>query len=219
MGQVRQMTIVSSNGNAASSGGATETAMTTPSGTNQFHGEVFWYNRNNALSANDWFNNQAGVALPFLNQNQGGASIGGPIKKDKLFFYANYEFVRAHQQAPAEATILTTAARQGNLHLSRWRGQLALGESSEPARTYQSRSRYGGDSGASSRAAIHQQHPGWRWAQHRRVSLQSASQRNTGQRHRPFRLRRNRHRISSSLFPTPGTAITPCVPTMKTITR
>ncbi len=113
MGQVRQMTIVSSNGNAATSGGATETAMSTPSGTNQFHGEVFWYNRNNALSANDWFNNQAGVPLPFLNQNQGGASIGGPIKKDKLFFYTNYEFVRAHQQSPADATILTANARQG----------------------------------------------------------------------------------------------------------
>ena len=113
MGQVRQMTIVSSNGNAASSGGATETAMSTPSGTDQFHGELFWYNRNNALSANDWFNNQAGVALPFLNQNQAGASVGGPIKKDKLFFYSNYEFVRAHQQSPSETTILTAPARQG----------------------------------------------------------------------------------------------------------
>jgi hypothetical protein len=113
MGQVRQLTIVSSNGNAASAGGATETAMVTPSGTNQFHGEVFWYNRNNALSANDWFNNQAGVALPFLNQNQGGASVGGPIKRDKLFFYANYEFVRAHEQTPATTTILTSNARQG----------------------------------------------------------------------------------------------------------
>jgi hypothetical protein len=113
MGQVRQMTLVSSNGNAATSGGATETAMSTPSGTNQFHGEVFWYNRNNALSANDWFNNQAGVPLPFLNQNQGGASVGGPIKKDKLFFYTNYEFVRAHQQTPAQTTILTANARQG----------------------------------------------------------------------------------------------------------
>lgn len=113
MGQVRQMTIVSSNGNAASSGGATETAMSTPSGTNQFHGEAFLYNRNNALSANDWFNNQAGVALPFLNQNQGGASIGGPIKKDRLFFYANYEFVRTHAQTAVNDTILTTPARAG----------------------------------------------------------------------------------------------------------
>ena len=119
MGQVRQMTIVSSNGNAATSGGATETAMSTPSGTNQFHGELFWYNRNNALSANDWFNNQAGVPLPFLNQNQGGASVGGPIKKDKLFFYSNYEFVRAHQQSPAETTILTSSARQGIFTLPR----------------------------------------------------------------------------------------------------
>src|ERR1700722_12973530 len=113
LGQVRQMTIVSSNGNAAASGGATETAMSTPSGTNQFHGELFLYNRNNALSANDWFNNQAGVALPFLNQNQGGASIGGPIKKDKLFFYINYEFVRTHAQTPVENTILTATARTG----------------------------------------------------------------------------------------------------------
>src|SRR5580692_3504165 len=113
LGQVRQMTIVSSNGNSAASGGATETAMSTPSGTNQFHGQLFLYNRNNALSANDWFNNQAGVALPFLNQNQGGASIGGPIKKDKLFFYTNYEFVRTHAQTPQDDTILTAPARAG----------------------------------------------------------------------------------------------------------
>ncbi len=113
MGQVRQMTLVSSNANAAATGGATETAFSTPSGTDQFHGEAFWYNRNNAFSANDWFNNQAGVALPFLNQNQFGGSIGGPIRKDKLFFYFNYEAVRSHAQAPADATILTSTARSG----------------------------------------------------------------------------------------------------------
>jgi len=113
LGQVRQMTLISSNANAAASGGATETAMSTPSGTNQFHGEALWYNRNNYFSANDWFNNQAGVPLPFLNQNQFGASVGGPIRKDKLFFYANYEAVRAHQQAPANTAILTAAARSG----------------------------------------------------------------------------------------------------------
>ena len=113
MGQVRQMTLVSSNANAAATGGATETAFSTPSGTDQFHGEAFWYNRNNAFSANDWFNNQAGVPLPFLNQNQLGGSIGGPIRKDKLFFYFNYEAVRAHQQAPTNNTILTANARKG----------------------------------------------------------------------------------------------------------
>jgi hypothetical protein len=113
LGQVRQMTLVSSNANAAASGGATETAFSTPSGTNQFHGEGFWYNRNNYFSANDWFNNQSGIARPFLNQNQLGVSFGGPIRKDKLFFYTNYEAVRAHQQTPVDATILTAAARSG----------------------------------------------------------------------------------------------------------
>ena len=113
LSQVRQMTVVTANGNSALSGGATELAFSTPSGTNQFHGEAFWSNRNNAFSANDWFNNQAGVALPFLNQNQMGASLGGPIKKDKLFFYGTYEAVRTHQQVAQNNTILTAPARAG----------------------------------------------------------------------------------------------------------
>jgi hypothetical protein len=113
LSQVRQMTLVTANGNAALSGGATETAFATPSGSNQLHGEAFWYNRNNYFSANDWFNNQAGVRLPRLNQNQTGASVGGPIKKDKLFFYGTWEGVRTHQQAPVNAQILTASARSG----------------------------------------------------------------------------------------------------------
>jgi len=113
LSQVREMTLVSSNGNAALSGGATETAFTTPSGTNQIHGEAFWYNRNNAFSANDWFNNQSGVALPFLNQNQLGVSVGGPIQKDKLFYYGTYESVRAHQQQPSDELIPAQTMRDG----------------------------------------------------------------------------------------------------------
>jgi hypothetical protein len=113
IGQVRQMTLIASNANAASFGGATETAFSTPSGTNQFHGEALWYNRNNAFSANDWFNNQSGIDKPFLNQNQFGGSLGGPIRRDKLFFYFNYESTRARQQAPATTAILTQSARNG----------------------------------------------------------------------------------------------------------
>jgi hypothetical protein len=111
--QVRQMTLITSNANAAASGGATETAFSTPSGANEFNGEAFWYNRNNWFSANDWFNNQAGVSRPFLNQNQFGGLIGGPIRKDKLFFYASFEAIRAHQQAPQNNVILTSDARNG----------------------------------------------------------------------------------------------------------
>jgi hypothetical protein len=113
LGQVRQMTLVSSNGNSASWGGATETAFSTPSGTNDLHGEAFWYNRNSYFSGNDWFNNAAGVERPRLNQNQLGASAGGAIRKDKLFFYTNYEAVRAHQQTSVNSTVLTAAARTG----------------------------------------------------------------------------------------------------------
>jgi hypothetical protein len=113
LGQVEEVTIVSSNENSAASGGATETAFSTPSGTNGFHGDALWYNRNNAFSANSWFSNQNGVALPFLNQQQLGATLGGPIQKDKLFFYLNYEAVRTHQQAPSDNTILTANAAQG----------------------------------------------------------------------------------------------------------
>lgn len=113
IGQVRQLTLVTSNANAAAPGGATQLVFETPSGTNTFHGGVYWYNRNSKAAANDWFNDQAGLAQPRLNQNQMGASIGGPIRKDKLFFYANYEAVRTNQQSPATATVLTDDARSG----------------------------------------------------------------------------------------------------------
>lgn len=113
LGQIRQLTLVSSNSNSAASGGATQLAFETPSGTNTLHGTLLWYNRNSAAAANDWFNNQAGVPLSRLNQNQFGGSLGGAIIKDKLFFYANYEGVRTNQQTPIDATILTNTARQG----------------------------------------------------------------------------------------------------------
>ncbi|MGH9668182.1 MAG: hypothetical protein ACRD9L_27495, partial [Bryobacteraceae bacterium] len=81
--------------------------------TNEFHGDGYWQNRNNAFAANDWFNNQSGLANPFLNQNQVGASLGGPILRNKLFFYVNYEAFRLRQQASANRTILTADARNG----------------------------------------------------------------------------------------------------------
>ncbi len=111
--QVAEFTVSTSNTNATVGGGSAQVAFTTPSGTNQFHGAGYWYNRNNIASANDWFDNQAGVARPFLNQNQIGGSLGGPIKKDKLLFYTNYEAYRQRQQMPANRTILTASARQG----------------------------------------------------------------------------------------------------------
>src|SRR5215469_7063888 len=69
-------------------------------GTNQFHGDVFEYLRNSALDANTFFNNEAGAPVPPLQKNQFGAAFGGPIKKDKTFFYAVYEGIREHLGVP-----------------------------------------------------------------------------------------------------------------------
>jgi len=111
--QVQEFTVITSNEGSSSAGGASQVNLSTPSGTNQFHGDVLWQNRNTALAANDWFNNQDRVQLPRLNLNQAGGSIGGPIKRDKLFFYVNYEAYRLRNQAAEDATILTQDARNG----------------------------------------------------------------------------------------------------------
>ena len=111
--QVAELTVTTSNSNAATGGGVAQMTMVTPSGGNRFHGSAYWYNRNSALSANDWFNNRNGVGVPFLNQNQLGGSLGGPIRKDKLFFYFNYEAFRLKQQTPINRTVLTPSARNG----------------------------------------------------------------------------------------------------------
>jgi hypothetical protein len=68
----------------------------TKSGTNQYHGNVFYEWTGRTLDANDWFNNHTSpiTPRPFANNNQWGANFGGPIKKDKLFFFVDYEAVQ-----------------------------------------------------------------------------------------------------------------------------
>ncbi|MBL8227879.1 MAG: TonB-dependent receptor [Bryobacterales bacterium] len=111
--QVEEVTLVTSNANPALGGGASQIAFTTKSGTNEFHGKAIWQNRNNALASNTWFNNRNNVRQPFLNQNQMGGSLGGPIMKNKLFFYTNYEAFRLRQQSTANRTIFREDARNG----------------------------------------------------------------------------------------------------------
>jgi len=115
IGEVQELTITSSNAGTALSGNASSISLSTPSGSNLFHGSAYWYNRNSAASANDWFNNLDGVSRPFLNLNQFGGTLGGPIKKDKLLFYTAYETYDYHSTTPETTTILTPAARQGIL--------------------------------------------------------------------------------------------------------
>ncbi len=65
--------------------------VVTKSGTNALHGTAFWFFRDKALNANTFFNNAAGRARQPYHFNQFGGNIGGPIKKDKLFFFYNYD--------------------------------------------------------------------------------------------------------------------------------
>lgn len=66
----------------------------TKSGSNQFHGNAIYWWTGRAMDANDWFNNQSGTPRPFANNNEWAASLGGPIKKDKTFFFVDYEGIR-----------------------------------------------------------------------------------------------------------------------------
>jgi hypothetical protein len=87
--EVRTVTANGSAGEGRSSGGQIE--IVTKSGTNGFHGNARWYNRNTLFAANSFFNNKSKIARPVLNRNQFGGSVGGPILKDKLFFFFDYE--------------------------------------------------------------------------------------------------------------------------------
>ncbi len=84
--------------------------VSTRSGTNQFHGEVFEYLRNNALDARNYFNPKGTQMLQFIRSNF-GASLGGPVYRNKTFFFASYEGLRQHQGIPLNSPVLSTGQR------------------------------------------------------------------------------------------------------------
>ncbi len=93
--QIQEATVVSL-GYSGQFGGAAGANVNyiTKSGSNEFHGNAQYYWNGSILNANDWINNTTGVARPHDNANQWAGSFGGPIKKDKLFFYFDSEGIR-----------------------------------------------------------------------------------------------------------------------------
>ena len=87
-------------------------SVVTKSGTNTFHGTAFEYFRNDKLDANDWFANRNALARPELRQNDFGGVLGGPILKDKLFFFGSYEGLRVRQPQVANTYVPSLATRQ-----------------------------------------------------------------------------------------------------------
>ncbi len=113
---IQEFRAVSTNPGASdgrSSGGQIE--LVTKSGTNEFHGNVREYNRTAATAANTFFNNKNGIARPALTRNQFGGSIGGPVLKDALFFFFDYEGRRDAQQVPNLRIVPLQHLREGRV--------------------------------------------------------------------------------------------------------
>lgn len=110
---VGEFTVTTQNAGADQGYGASQLQMSTPRGQNNYHGALFLYNRNSVFAANRYFNNASGTGLPFLNRNQLGGSISGPIYKNKVFFFGSYEGFRQRTQVTQVRTLLTPTARQG----------------------------------------------------------------------------------------------------------
>jgi len=88
--------------------------LSTKSGTNSFHGSAFEFLRNKVLNANDFFANGAGIARPPFTQNQFGANVGGPVFKDKLFFFSSYDGFRLRKGSIFQTWVPTAAERNGD---------------------------------------------------------------------------------------------------------
>src|SRR5215470_1916444 len=87
-------------------------SIATRSGTNAFHGTLFEYFRNDVLDASDWFVNFNGLAKPQEHQNDFGGVVGGPILKDKTFFFFSYEGLRLRQPVTQQTVVPDAASRQ-----------------------------------------------------------------------------------------------------------
>ncbi len=104
-----RVTTVNANANQGRSSGA-QIALVTKSGSNEWQGALFWANRTTATTANDFFNNRSGLARPVLIRNTFGGAVGGPIIKNKLFFFYSYEERRDVSQTPAPTRVVPLAS-------------------------------------------------------------------------------------------------------------
>ena len=84
------------------------------SGSNRFHGTLYEFLRNEALDANNFFANFAGRDKPPLKRNQFGGSVGGPVKRNKTHFFADYEGLRDREGVPRFLNVPTAAMKSGN---------------------------------------------------------------------------------------------------------
>ena len=111
--QIQEATVVS-NGYSGQFGlyAGANVNYITKSGGNELHGNVVYYWNGRAFNANNWFNNGNGIPRPFDNANQWAASFGGPVKKDKFFFFINTEGLEVLIPSPPTRVVLPSAQFQ-----------------------------------------------------------------------------------------------------------
>jgi hypothetical protein len=95
-----------------------QVVMVTKSGTNQFHGNAFWFLENTNLNANSWTNKHTADKsaigpTPALNRSIFGGTFGGPIFRDRLFFFVDYQGARQHNSTTEFRSVATNAMRAG----------------------------------------------------------------------------------------------------------
>lgn len=117
---IQEFRVTTSNPNAdAGRGSGAQVTLVTKSGTNSFHGGAYEYNRNSLFTANDYFNKQTQLQngepnkQPQLIRNIFGGAVGGPLRKDKLFFFVNYEGRRDSEGEVQAHTVPGAAMRDG----------------------------------------------------------------------------------------------------------
>jgi hypothetical protein len=114
---VQEFSVITSNVSAEygrTSGGVINAI--TKSGTNQFHGSAYEFLRNDHLDAANFFENAGGIKKASFRQNQFGVAAGGPIRKDKLFVFGDYEGLRRSKGVPYSITVPSNNARMGILN-------------------------------------------------------------------------------------------------------
>ena len=116
-------TTTNANPDEGRSSGA-QIALVTRSGSNTLHGSLYEYRRGSETAANAFFNNLSGVARPVLLLNIFGGSAGGPVKKNKLFYFINYEGSRSASASSTTRTVPSDLMRQGILQYLNTSGQV-----------------------------------------------------------------------------------------------
>ena len=126
-----RVTTTNPNAEQGRSSGA-QVSLVTRSGSNQWHGSLFEIHRNTVTTANDFFNNAAGVERPQLLRNIFGGSIGGPIKKDRAFFFFTYEGFREATATSVVREVPLPTLGQG---IVRYRTEIGFSDPGCPAGT------------------------------------------------------------------------------------